>query len=52
MANDSFAPLGGRNRLLSALPADVVERLQPHVEVVDLALRQGRYAPNEPSTHA
>jgi CRP-like cAMP-binding protein len=33
------------------LPREVSERLEPHVEPVDLALRQSLYTPNEPITH-
>ena len=51
MAIDASAPLGGQNRLFSVLPADVVERLQPHVEDIDLVLRQSLYTANEPITH-
>jgi CRP-like cAMP-binding protein len=51
MATDPAAPRGGENRLFSALPADVSERLRPHLEVVDLALRQSLYKPDEPITH-
>jgi CRP-like cAMP-binding protein len=32
------------------LPRDVTDRLRPHVEPVDLALRQSLYRPNEPIT--
>ena len=51
MANSPNAPVVGENRLFSALPADMSDRLRPHVEVVDLALRQGLYTANEPITH-
>lgn len=51
MANDPTAPMVGENRLFSALPADVSERLRPHTEVVDLALRQSLYTAHEPITH-
>jgi CRP-like cAMP-binding protein len=51
MANDPTVPIVGENRLFSALPADVSERLRPHLEVVDLELRQSLYTANEPITH-
>lgn len=51
MANDPTAPMVGDNRLFSALPADVSERLRPHIEVIDLALRQSLYTAHEPITH-
>ncbi len=50
-ANDISVPSGDKNRLLSMLPPDVAERLQPHLEIVDLELRQSLYTANEPITH-
>lgn len=51
MANDPTAPVAGENRFLSALPADVSERLRPHIEVLDLSLRQVLYTADQPITH-
>ena len=50
MVNDRSAPVVCQNRLFSMLPHDVSKRLQPHVEVVDLALGQSLYTANEPIT--
>lgn len=50
MANDRSVPSGYDNRLLSMLPRDVSERLRPHIEEIDLVLKQGLYAANEPIT--
>jgi len=51
MASDMSVLPRENNRLLSMLPPDVTERLQPHIEVIDLALRQSLYTANEPITH-
>ena len=50
MASDMSVLPGNNNRLLSMLPPEIAERLQPHIEVVDLALRQNLYRANEPIT--
>jgi CRP-like cAMP-binding protein len=39
------------NRLLAALPAEVYQRLTPHLELVSLALHQVVYEIDEPITH-
>jgi CRP-like cAMP-binding protein len=51
VANTPTVPMVGENRLLSALPADVSERLRPYLEVDDLELRQRLYTANEPISH-
>lgn len=51
MANDLTASFGGENRLFSALPDDVSARLRPHIEAVDLVLRQSLYTANAPISH-
>ncbi len=50
MANDPSVPFRYENRLLSMLPGDVSERLRPHIEEIDLALKQPLYTANEPIT--
>lgn len=40
-----------QNRLLAALPADVYERLQPHLELAPLALGQVIYEANDTLSH-
>jgi len=40
-----------KNRLLTALPKEEYERLQPHLELVSMSLKQVIYEPNEPLRH-
>ena len=40
------------NYLLSRLPLEHYERLRPHLQLVELALKQGIYEPNVPIRHA
>lgn len=40
-----------RNRLLAALPAEVIERLQPHLEKVEIPLGRVLYEPGDRMSH-
>ena len=40
------------NRLLQLVPAEELERIQPHMEQVDFTFRQGIYRDGEPNAHA
>jgi hypothetical protein len=40
-----------KNRLLAALPAEVYQRLLPHLEVVDLPVEQVIHGYNEPAEY-
>jgi CRP-like cAMP-binding protein len=50
---NSFSPFGPprENRLLTALPPDVYEGIRPHLEPVELAMRQVLYQPRKPISH-
>ena len=48
----THAPIHHRNQLLAALPADVLRRLEPHLEPFELRARQVLYEPGDRVRHA
>jgi len=48
---DDAPGLPVENRLLAALPVDEYQRLQPHLQPIDLKLRQILYGPGERASH-